>query len=131
MKREYANEQEATEVLKEALWLAWVAAGRPQGMGVFRDNPGANKEAVWDQAYNMKDYSGRPSSLRNDLNADYVFGRMLKLSVQRDNATTLQYSDSEPRADYQSWCGKYKTYDALFDAAEQSIATPLPKKAQG
>ena len=120
MRREYKSETEATEVLKEALWLAWVAAGGTRGMGVLQDNPRAQKEQVWDQAYNMKDYSGRHDGMRNgDLNADYVFGRMLKLRIGRPSQTILKISDQQPRMDYQSWCGVYQTYGALFDAAEK------------
>lgn len=121
VERRYSSDEQASFVLKEALWLAWQAAGGPQGMGFMQDRPHADKEAVWDQAYNMKDYSGRLPYLGADLNADYVFGRMLKLRVRRPSPETLSFSDSEPRHDYQSWCGKYKTYAALFDAAEKAI----------
>ena len=122
MKREYKSQEEATAVLKEVVWLAWVAAGGPQGMGFMRDNPNANKDAVWNQAYNKLDYSGRRPGDGENLNADYVFGRMLKLYVGRPTSTVLAFSDNEPRRDYQSWCGKYKTYAALFDAAEATCA---------
>ena len=120
MQRKYETEAQATEVLKEALWLAWVAAGGPRGNGVLRDNPSAQKEQVWDQAYNLKDYSGRGLTDGMNLNADYVFGRMLKLRIRRPDATTLEIPDFDPRPDYQSWCIKYPSFDALFDAAEKT-----------
>ena len=37
MKREYKSEAEASSVLKEAIYLAWKAAGGPQGMGFLQD----------------------------------------------------------------------------------------------
>jgi len=122
MKREYKTETEATEVLKEALWLAWQAAGRPFGMGYLQDNPEANKELVWDNAYNMGDYmGGRSMSRGDDLNADYVFGRMLKLRVGRPSKTVLETTDSKPTWDYQAWCRKYPSYENLFEQAEQNV----------
>lgn len=119
MKRKYESEQRASAVLKEALYLAWIAAGGTRGMGTLQDNPNADKECVWDQAYNKKDYFGRHPSDGKDLNADYVFGRMVKLSVSRPSDTELDIPDHEPRSDYQSWCRKYPSYAALFDAAER------------
>ena len=123
MRREYKTEAEALEVLRSAVWLAWVAAGGPQGMGFMRDNPKADKAAVWKQAYECGDYSGRHPGDGNNLSADYVFGRMLKLRVRRPSPTVLELTDNTPTRDYQSWCGKYPTYAALFDAAEK-VAQP-------
>src|SRR3990167_7595155 len=118
--REYESAERADEVLKEAVWLAWQAAGGPSGMGFMRDNTDATKESVWDNAYNRGDYYGRGSVHGNDLHADYVFGRMLKLRVRRPDALSLEVHDYEPRRDYQSWCCVYPTFSALFDAAEKT-----------
>jgi hypothetical protein len=120
-KRQYDSAKEAELVLKEALWLAWTAAGGPQGMGVLQDNPQATKDQVWDQAYNMKDYSGRGNDMSQKLDADYVFGRMLKLRVSRPTPETLVFDDYPPRPDYQSWCNRFRTFDALFDASEKVV----------
>jgi hypothetical protein len=119
MERKYASEAETTEVLKESVWLAWQASG-VHGLGVLQDNPTAQREKVWEQAYNERDYSGRKST-GGDVNADYVFGRMMKLYVRRPDATTIEIPDGEPRGDYQSWCYQYPSFSALFDAAEKAI----------
>jgi hypothetical protein len=120
MERKYGSNDEALAVAKEALWLAWNAAGGPSGMGIFRNNPDASKEQVWENAYNMGDYSGRDPMEPSRVNADYVFGRMLKLRF-RINGNVLDVPDHDPRGDYQGWCYQYKTYAALFDAAETEV----------
>lgn len=126
-KREYKSAEQALAVAKEAMWLAWQAAGGAQGMGVFRNNPGAGKDDVWKNAYNQEDYSMRHGDA-SSVNADYVFGRMLKLYF-RMNGATLEFRDDKPRGDYQSWCYVYKTYAELFDAAEKVIAPVADAKA--
>ncbi|MFA6244195.1 MAG: hypothetical protein WC655_24850 [Candidatus Hydrogenedentales bacterium] len=120
-KRTYSSAEEALAIAKEALWLAWNAAGGPSGMGAFQNNPGADKEAVWAQAYNMGDYTGKHGGNPERINADYVFGRMLKLRFEISGAS-LEIPDHEPRWDYQGWSGpKYPTYAALFDEAEAEV----------
>lgn len=116
----YGSKEEALAVAKEAIWLAWVAAGGPSGNGFLRDNPSANKDQVWDCAYNMRDYAGRGSMPEGRVNADYVFGRCMKLRFEI-KGDTLEAPDYEPRRDYESWCYKYKTFLDLFRAAEESV----------
>lgn len=115
----FSSPEEALAVAKEAIWLAWQAVGAPGGMGWLQNNPSASKEDVWAQAYHQRDYSMRNGPPER-VHADYVFGRMMKLSFTlRDD--TLGISDSECRSDYQAWCHKYPTYAALFDAATESV----------
>jgi hypothetical protein len=121
MERKYGNHEEAIAVAKEAIWLAWTACGGTSGAGFLQDNPDAKKDQVWDRAYNMGDYSGRRVGMKpTAVNADYVFGRMMKLyfKVEGDSIT---HDDQEPRRDYQAWCGRYPSYAALFDAAETEV----------
>lgn len=128
MERQYQSAAQALQVAQEAMWLAWTAAGRPSGMGILQDNPGADKNAVWNRAFNKGDYSGRLGMKPHQVYADYVFGRMLKLifSIKGD---TISVPDSEPQCDYQGWCWKYKTYNALFDAAEtMTDVNQIPNK---
>jgi hypothetical protein len=120
--RQYASEAETTEVLKEVLWLAWQACGGPIGRGFFQDNPDAKRDDVFTRTYGEGDYASRRAD-RNDLHADYVFGRMMKLYIQRPKSDTVVVHDATPRIDYQGWCGKYPTYAALFDAAEKNVIT--------
>ena len=114
--RDYESKEHALAVAKEAVWLAWQACGGPSGMGFLRNNPGADKEAVWKNAYGNEDYKTRHGA-PEDVYADYVFGRMMKLYF-RIAGNSLNIPTDECRRDYQSWCGKYPTYSALFDAAE-------------
>ena len=122
MERKYENATKALAVAKEAVWLAWNAAGTPRGMGLFQNRPGADKDAVWDNAYNQSDYAMRRGGLE-DINADYVFGRMMKLyfTLEGDRIT---HDDTKPSISYQSWCGTYPSYSALFDAAETEVDNP-------
>ena len=118
MERKYESNERALEIAKEAIWLAWNAVGGPAGSGFLRDNPAAQKEEVWKQAYEMGDYSGRGSMEKSYVNADYVFGRMLKLRFHI-KGDTLQLPDNAPQRDYQGWCHKFKSYEDLFHAAEE------------
>ena len=120
MERKYESAGKAMKIAKEAIWLAWNAAGGPSGYGFLHDNPTAQKDEVWKQAYEMGDYSGRGGMEESCVNADYVFGRMLKLRF-RVKGNTLQLPDGTPRGDYQGWCYKFKSYADLFDAAEKAI----------
>ena len=122
MERKYESNEKALAVAKEAIWLAWQACGGPSGYGLMRDKPSADRDAVWKQAYERGDYSGRhPGERPEDVSADYVFGRMMKLYF-KVKGDTISHNDSTPRRDYQAWCGRYPTYAALFDAAEQTLS---------
>ena len=121
MERKYESNERAMAVAKQAVYLAWVAAGRSEGMGVFQDRgPNQDAEKVWDHAYNERDYSGGHKNEAERINCDYVMGRMMKLRFSW-KGDTINVPDSEPRRDYQAWCGKYKSYADLFDAAEQAV----------
>jgi len=118
--------KKAMEIAKEALWLAWNACNRPFGMGVLQDNPGATKEEVWENAYNKGDYSGGRTFLNNDndVDADYVFGRMMKLYF-KVSEKTIDIPERECQSDYQSWCTKYPTYKDLFEEAAKNVGEEL------
>jgi len=115
------DKAEATEIMKEMYWLAWQAAGNPSGMGWMRDNPGATKEDVWKNVTNTADYPGPPLTSPGDFNGDYVFGRMLKLRLSLKEDGTITFTNATPALDYQGWCHKYKTYEALFAAAVVAV----------
>ena len=119
MERKYESAEKALEIAKEAMWLAWTACDCSVGMGVFQANDAVKKDKVWEQAYEMGDYSGRGGMDKSEVDADYVFGRMLKLRFHI-KGDTLQLPDDTPRGDYQGWCYKFKSYADLFDAAEQA-----------
>lgn len=109
------------EVVKEALWLAW-KAGHVMGMGVLQMNPGATKEDVW----NHETMSPLGSDIviggtgPGRLRADYVFGKMMKLTIEWDSEG-VTVPDSVPRSDYQSWSYKYPTYERLIKEAVNNL----------
>lgn len=131
-KYRFQNVGELNDTIRRVFFLAWKACGSPQGMGMFQDRgPGMTEDPVWDNIARRGDYPGGPAIGKppidqkngiGDAYADYVFGRMMKLSVQFNfKELTLTISDSTPRWDYQAWCGTYKTYDALVDAATKEL----------
>lgn len=117
---------DAESVAREAFWLAWLACGKPMGMGVLQDHPGATKEQVSANVESRGDYPGGTAMLPRkpgELYGDYVFGRMMKLMIGFDDHGVTVRSDA-PKPDYQSWCRKYPTYQALIEAAIASLAKP-------
>lgn len=109
MERKYGNNEEAINVAKRAMYLAWKASS-VVGMGVLQDKGEQPEDEVWKHVY-------RGSS---EVCADYVFGRMMKFDFSvKEN--TIRHDDGKGRADYQSWCYDYPTYAALFDAAEAEV----------
>ncbi len=128
MQRKYGNAEQAMNVAKEAVYLAWQACGSPMGMGVFQDRgPKQDRDTVWDHAYSERDYAPRQRTDVARVSCDYVMGRMMKLSFRVDG-DTITHNDYECRHDYQSWCGTYPSFAALFDAAED--AAGLKREAQ-
>lgn len=108
------------EVVEEAFWLAWQACGGPLGMGFLQNNPTATKEDVIQNVLNSGDYAGLRKCNDGELCGDYVFGRMMKLQIKyNDKAVFVR--ESKPTQDYQAWCGTYHTYEALIEAAINSI----------
>ena len=120
MERKYDSNEAALNVAKEAVWLAWNACGGPAGMGFMQDRgPNQDRDTVWKHAYDQRDYTMRHGPAEQ-VSCDYVMGRMMKLTFTIKDGT-IKHNDYEPRRDYQSWCGKYPTFAALFDAAEAAL----------
>jgi len=114
-------------VVEEAFWLAWQACGGTTGMGFLRDRgPSTTKEQVIANVSNAGDYFGGIPQEDGTMYGDYVFGRMMKLRLKFDESGVV-FSDEMPRWDYQAWCGKYKTYEALVRAAIESITEQTEK----
>jgi hypothetical protein len=106
-------------IAQEAMWLAWQASS-VVGMGVLQDKPGAMRDEVLKATFRPQSDYAKERGLPLEGSADYVFGRMMK-TVFRVKDKALSFSDGEPRGDYQSWCYKYRTYEALIDAAETEV----------
>ena len=103
-------------VAKRAFWLAWKACGGTEGMGFLQNNPAAGEEDVWNNARVGADYAGKREPKTGEVYGDYVFGRMMKLTLKW-NETGIEFRDAVPTRDYQAWCRKYPTYQALIEAA--------------
>lgn len=104
-------------VAKRAFFLAFQACGGPTGMGVLQDNPGATEDDVWKNVLNSGDYVGEYMTPKTgEPYGDYVFGRMMKLGLTF-TADTVSCVERAPRIDYQGWCRKYPSYEALVQAA--------------
>lgn len=113
------------ELASHAFYLAWRACGGPLGMGFLQDKPGATKEQVLNNVVNS-DYGGLRKSGPGEFDGDYVFGRMMKLTIRFDDET-VSVPDSDPRPDYQAWCKKYPSYESLIEAAAKELAFELLK----
>lgn len=118
----------AIDVAKRAFYLAYEACGGTSGSGWIQAVDKATEEEVWQNALVRGDYPGRErrkkelSDQPKQAYGDYVFGRMMKLTLRWDNETNeIEISEAIPRADYQSWCRKYPSYKALIDAAIESL----------
>lgn len=122
------NPSRTVELVRRAFFLAYNACGGAMGMGVFQTRDGVTEDHVWQNVLNRGDYPGGAHSSDRPEHpyGDYVFGRMMKLSAEFNEAKgTVTISDSKPRHDYQSWCGKYPTYESLFVAAATELGIPL------
>ncbi|MEN6549969.1 MAG: hypothetical protein ABFE07_28330 [Armatimonadia bacterium] len=108
------------QVAKRIFWLAWQACGGPLGAGWLQNHPEATEADVWQNVCTNGDYPGNPSSRPGDAYGDYVFGRMMKLTVLY-KADEVALNDERPRGDYQAWCRQYRTYEELAKAALTSL----------
>lgn len=111
-------------VAKRAFWLAWQTVGKTFGTGFLQDHSRASEEDVWNNILTRGDYPGDNAPPPTEPYADYVFGRMMKFGLQIGPHEVI-VSDSECELDYQPWCHKYPTYQALIEAA---IETLRPKQ---
>ena len=103
-----------TELAKQMVWLAFQAAV-PVGMGRMHAESASAADIVdvWRVTY---------SPSRNEVQADYVFGRMTKLFIRINEADGyIEHSESTPHPEYQSWCRRYPTYADLIVAASAAI----------
>lgn len=109
-------------------YLAYQAS-QVVGMGALHARDGATEEEFWSalrgevnvKAEVFSNVAPMPeANPTGSVYCDYVMGRMMKLSIAW-NESGVTTSTSQPRPDYQSWCRKYPTYDALEQAAIASL----------
>jgi hypothetical protein len=83
-----------------------VNAAKPMGMGLLRHNP--------DSQFTAADFLEEAKSGR--ISIDYLQGRMIKLHIFRKKSGPWFINDKF-RSDYQSWCVKFPTPEALINSA--------------
>ena len=101
------------------------------GSGFLQDRGELSEDEVWGIMRGAEDYQGadckKPKS--GEVDADYVSGRMMKLHYSfAENSISCQ--PREWRHDYQSFCGAYKDFGALIDAAAKSLCVSVSKVAE-
>ena len=121
------NPARTVELVKRAFFLAYNACGSAGGMGIFQARNNVTEDHVWKNVLTRGDYGGAFGNDRPERPyGDYVFGRMMKMGCEfNEKEGTVTISDSPTCWDYQSWCGTYKTYEALFVAAANDCGIPL------
>ena len=114
---------EHEKLVRRIFYLAWKESG-VFGSGHLQDRGSTpTEDVVWrDGVINRSDYPVVAQDPTDSVFADYVFGRMMKLHVTIEGEQIQVGRAGEvPRADYQSWCRTYPTYDALKEAAIKSL----------
>lgn len=111
------------DVIKRALFLAYNAS-QVYGAGILQKRNGVTENDVFQNAAFSGDYPSHHGVGINAIRADYVFGRMMKLSMEinNDKNTILVYKD-ETDIEYQSWGKVYETHTKLVEAAIKSLKT--------
>ena len=131
MQKFKVDKKKAEAVAKNIFYLAWKESG-VFGMGILQDRPESSKEDVWSNVCDRGDYPIGRTGEENDYYADYVFGRMMKLMVKLNKKKgVIEMQDSDPRPDYQSWCRKYPSYEALFNAAIEETEKEVHQWLEG
>lgn len=119
----FLSNKDAVSVASRAMFLAYNES-LVFGMGILQAQNNKTENEVFNNILYKQDYPGsitQPPDMTNiRLHADYVFGRMMKLSITINN-NTIQYSDDKPNSGYQSWAYTYKSYDKLFKTAMKEL----------
>lgn len=112
------NNKDSEIIIKRIFKLAYDAS-IVCGLGYLQAVDNASEDDVWNNVSNNGDYPVNHNE-PGRWNADYVFGRMMKLSIQYAEGTLIIRPDN-PQPSYNSWCIKYKTPDELFKDAIRSL----------
>lgn len=103
--------QSAEQASAVAVQIAVLAfeASNPVGMGFLHFVPGCDDNQKAEIKQSVGEFG---------LNFDYFQGRMMKLcAITSKDGLELDFGPYEPRADYQSWCGRYPTNRVLAETA--------------
>lgn len=115
--------EDIEKIVKRACYLAWQAS-QVYGMGFLQDRGEQSEDKVFENIVTDGDYPIRGQvAEQGGVFADYVFGRMMKLSIRCNRSNgELEFKDGRVSLDYQSWGVKYPTYKDLINAAIDSLA---------
>jgi len=115
--------------ISRMFYLAWRACRGPLGMGVLQDR-GTNvpEHDVYTNIRVNGDYPVNWNEGTGVLSADYVFGRMMKMTVRRKDAdcnddpdgTIIMVQPDEPQHAYQAWATEYPHVSDLVAATAAS-----------
>jgi hypothetical protein len=112
------------DFVKRMLFRAWEFSD-VVGMGALQDRgPNMTENHIYENVVNMSDYPykiGRP----NHINADYVFGRMMKLRFKIENDILETNNDNDYRLDYQSFYLKYPNFRSLVNAIAEEMGASV------
>lgn len=105
-----ATEDQVNQIIANA-----INASIPFGMGYLH-----YEERDYTPA-EIASYRVAATSSTGQLDIDYFFGRMVKLHLQKNDDNTWEMWPDVFREDYQSFCRRYPTPDALINSV---IAEP-------
>jgi hypothetical protein len=110
---------------KRMIKLAWDES-TVNGMGFLQDRGVQTEDAVWKAVKGRRDYGGLGVEADEEdgeyrkVSADYVFGRMMKLTIEYGLDSIKGYS-GEWHVEYQSFCRAYKDIESLARTAAASL----------
>lgn len=113
------------EFLSRLLFLAYESSS-VFGMGKIQARPGMDEKMVFSNIIRSGDYPGRVVQ-QGTINADYVFGKMMKISIRLHGENVFEFLGGEPRSDYQSWCTRYKTYENLVQVTSSDLGVKVER----
>ena len=98
---------------KRMFWLAYQAS-IPIGLGVLHYTEDLTEDDIWQSVSFDGKRVDRPA-------ADYVSGRMMKMWLENKDGEVSWGPAAKPDPEYQSWCRRHPTYEALREAAIESL----------
>jgi hypothetical protein len=111
----------AEQFLRRAFYLVYEAS-EVIGMGALRARSSVTEDQVWENVAMAGDYPGLPDTRHpRTLDADYVFGRMVKWRIRFPGDNEMEFRPAEFDPEYQSFSSTYKDNKAIVDAVMASF----------
>lgn len=109
------------ELASRMFFLAWKACGGTTGLGYLQDRPDAFENDVFKNVVMQGDYYPiERRTMFGDLHAEYVFGRMMKLTI-RIKEDSVQILNDKFFINYNGFYSTYPTPQDLAKAAVDSL----------